>query len=266
MAIEEAVTREAGLALDLIGRLSSGIGPRRPCSEAEAQAAQLAIDWLAEHGVKADVEPFRGYASFAHPYGLILGASLVGTLLQKRRRRTGNALTLGALTAFALEGDLRVTPISDLVARATSANVIASVAPAGEERQCVCVAGHLDSTRSGPMFHPQVVPHLRVLFQIPAVAAAIAVYALASPSFTTQFADILDKWGYSNRVLRYELYDKEGELTFTSGLAGLKLDDELATLLAFPAIDAPSVALYQNQVGEYAVQLRVAHASARAQR
>jgi len=74
-------------------------------------------------------------------------------------------------------------------------------------------------------------------------------YALASPSFTTQFADILNKWGYGPRVLRYELYDKEGNLTFTSGLAGLKLDDELATVLAAPAMEAPTVALYQSQDG-----------------
>jgi len=74
-------------------------------------------------------------------------------------------------------------------------------------------------------------------------------YALASPSFTTQFADILNKWGYGPRVLRYELYDKEGNLTFTSGLAGLKLDDELATVLAAPAMEAPKVALYQSQDG-----------------
>ena len=74
-------------------------------------------------------------------------------------------------------------------------------------------------------------------------------YALAGPSFTTQFADILNKWGYGPRVLRYELYDKEGNLTFTSGLAGLKLDDELATVLAAPAMEAPKVALYQSQDG-----------------
>jgi hypothetical protein len=45
-------------------------------------------------------------------------------------------------------------------------------------------------------------------------------YALSSPSFTTQFTDILDKWGYSHRVLRYEIYDQKGNLAFTSGLAG----------------------------------------------
>ena len=33
-------------------------------------------------------------------------------------------------------------------------------------------------------------------------------YALSSPSATPQFAEILDKSGYSHRVLRYELYDQ----------------------------------------------------------
>jgi hypothetical protein len=168
------ITGKAEPALDLIRRLASDIGPRRPCSDAEAEAAQAAIDWLAEHGVRAETEPFRGYSTFAHPYGLILGASLAGALLQKRHRKAGNILTVAALKAFALEGDLRITPISDLVARKGSANVVATVPPAGEELQRVCVAGHLDSTRSGLMFHPRVVPHLRALFQIPAVAAAIA--------------------------------------------------------------------------------------------
>jgi peptidase M28-like protein len=170
----ETISHGAAPALDLIHRLASEVGPRRPCSEAEAVAADVAVAWLAERGVQARTEPFRGYSSFAHPYGLILGASLAGVLLQERRPMTGNALTLAALMAFALEGDLRVTPVSDLVARRPSANVVASVAPAGEELQRVCLAGHLDSTRSGLMFHPRVVPHLRVLFQIPAVAAAIA--------------------------------------------------------------------------------------------
>ena len=74
-------------------------------------------------------------------------------------------------------------------------------------------------------------------------------YASRASWLTTQFADILDKWGYGHRVLRYELYDKYGNLAFTSGLAGLKLDDELATVLAAPAMEAPKVALYKSQDG-----------------
>lgn len=167
-------------ALDLIHRLAVEVGPRRPCSDQEAQAAQIAIDWLAERGVEATTEPFRGYSTFAHPYGLILSASLAGALLQKGGRRAGDALSVAALVAVALEGELRLTPVSDLVAHRSSANVVASVPPSGEERQRICVAGHLDSTRSGLMFHPRVVPHLRALFQIPIVSAALVA---ADPVF-----------------------------------------------------------------------------------
>jgi diguanylate cyclase (GGDEF)-like protein len=74
-------------------------------------------------------------------------------------------------------------------------------------------------------------------------------YALASPSATPQFADILANTGYGHRVLRYELYDREGQLEFTSGLSGLQLDDSLASLLASPADEAPKVTLYQSSGG-----------------
>jgi diguanylate cyclase (GGDEF)-like protein len=74
-------------------------------------------------------------------------------------------------------------------------------------------------------------------------------YALASPSATPQFADILNKTGYGHRVLRYELYNREGQLEFTSGLSGLQLDDNLASLLASPADEAPKVTLYQSSGG-----------------
>jgi diguanylate cyclase (GGDEF)-like protein len=75
-------------------------------------------------------------------------------------------------------------------------------------------------------------------------------YALASPSATPQFGEILEKAGYGHRVLRYELYDRSGQLVFTSGLSGLQLDENLAaTLLASPSDEAPKVTLYQSSGG-----------------
>ncbi len=71
-------------------------------------------------------------------------------------------------------------------------------------------------------------------------------YALTSPSPTPQFADILQKSGYANRVLRYELFDRDGHLAFTSGLAGLELDDKLVSLLVSPAAEEPQVTLYRG--------------------
>jgi diguanylate cyclase (GGDEF)-like protein len=71
-------------------------------------------------------------------------------------------------------------------------------------------------------------------------------YALTTPSLTPQFADIIDKSGYRQRVLRYELYDRQGNLAFTSGLSGLQLDGDLTTLLGSPASTAPEITLYRG--------------------
>jgi hypothetical protein len=166
--------QSAAPALDLIRRLASDIGPRRPCSEAEAAGADVAVAWLAEHGVPAKVESFEGYSTFALPFGVMLGTSLAGALLQQRGKRLGDLLAAGALAGIVLEGDLRYTPVSDLLARRQSTNVVASIAPSGEERLRVCLCGHLDTSRSGLMFHPRLVPHLKELFLTPLAAAALA--------------------------------------------------------------------------------------------
>jgi hypothetical protein len=71
-------------------------------------------------------------------------------------------------------------------------------------------------------------------------------HALGRPSSRPRFGDILAKTGYGHRVLRYELYDRDGQLAFTSGLAGLKLEEELASLLASPAREEAKVTLYQS--------------------
>jgi peptidase M28-like protein len=170
----EALEQGAAPALELIQRLASGIGPRRPCSEAEAAAANVVVGWLAERGVPARIEHFTGYSSFAHPFGLMLGASLAGALLQRHGKRLGDLLAAGALAGIALEGDLRTTPVSDLLSRQPSTNVVASIPSSGEERLHVCVCGHLDTSRSGLMFDPRLVPHLRELFLTPLAAAALA--------------------------------------------------------------------------------------------
>ena len=83
------------------------------------------------------------------------------------------------------------------------------------------------------------------------VSEGIAVFDkdLQLICWNRQFGEILDKSGYGRRVLRYELYDKSGALVFTSGLSGLQLDDNLATLLASPADESPKVALYQSSAG-----------------
>jgi hypothetical protein len=116
--IVTADSQGADEALDLIRRLAVDVGPRRPCSHEEKRAAQLLERWLDERRVAAECEHFDGYASFGYPYALIMGAALAGGLLQRRGRRLGDVLAAASLAVAALEGDLRVTPLSDLLSSA----------------------------------------------------------------------------------------------------------------------------------------------------
>ena len=55
--------------------------------------------------------------------------------------------------------------------------------------------------------------------------------------------------GNGHRVLRYELYDDAGNLTFTSGRAGLQLDRDLADAGGIGSVTEPKVSLYNRSDG-----------------
>ena len=169
-------------AVEIIRLLASEIGPRRSCSAAEERAGQALVGWLEERGVEADLQRFLGYSSFAHPYAAIFSTVLAGGFLHRRGRAIGSALNAAALAALALEGDLRITPVSDLLSRRPSVNVVASVPPRGDERARVCLCGHLDSTRSGLMFHPTAQKQLPLLLALPGTSAALTAAAPLLPS------------------------------------------------------------------------------------
>ena len=173
----QIVSSEPGVgeALDLIHTMASEIGPRRPCSDAEKDVANRLAAWLRDRDVDARIEEFRGYSTFALPYGALFGATLAGGLLQgssrRRLRRMGDTIAAASLVTGALEGDLRWTPLSDALARSPSVYVTGRVRASGPARRRVCLCGHLDSTRSGLMFHPRVVRHLAPLLQVPLVSS-----------------------------------------------------------------------------------------------
>jgi hypothetical protein len=162
-------------ALDVIHTLASDVGPRRPCSDAEKDAANRLVTWLRARGLDARLEEFDGYSTFALPYGILFAAALSGGLLQRGRprrlRRVGDTLAIAAVVVAALEGDLRRTPLSTALSRQPSVNVVARVAATGPTRQRVCLCGHLDSTRSGLLFHPKLARWLAQMLQIPALSA-----------------------------------------------------------------------------------------------
>ena len=137
-----------------IGLLCEEVGPRRPTSQAEAVAAMAMRTELRAAGIEADTRPYPGHSSFAWPYGLILAAALAPALLPARLRRTRTALAAAAAGAMALEGELRTTPVSDFLARREGRSLVASLEPRAEARRTLCLVSHLDSSRSGLLFHP----------------------------------------------------------------------------------------------------------------
>ena len=130
-------------------------------------------DELAAAGVAAEIEPFPGYSSFAWPFGAILLAALAPAALPRRWRRARGALATLAAATLATEGGLVHTPLSRLLSRRTSQNVVATIEPRGEALRTLCLCCHLDTSRSGLMFQPGVVEHLNAI--ISAQSAAVLV-------------------------------------------------------------------------------------------
>ena len=143
-----------------IALLAGEIGPRRPTSQAESVAAVAMSTRLRERDVDARVEAYPGYSTFAWPYGVILAAALAPAAIPARFRSARAALALGAAVALALEGELRFTPVSRLLARREGRYVTAAVEPEEEPWRTLCLVSHLDTSRSGLLFHPALAPSL----------------------------------------------------------------------------------------------------------
>lgn len=177
MSADETALRTpaAERAQALIATLADEIGPRRPTSRAERLAAELLRDTLRAQGVDASVTPVPAHPSFGYPYGLLAGVVLASTLLPAHRRAPRAAMATAAAVLLTAEDGLVHTPVSDLFARRESRNIVGFVEPSGAVQRTVCLVAHIDSSRSGLLFHPTLAPHLRRLLQLQAVATAIAV-------------------------------------------------------------------------------------------
>jgi hypothetical protein len=177
--VEQAI--EATGAADRVARwtdtLATEIGPRRPTSRAERTAAEWLREQLREAGVDASLEPFRAYATFALPQSLPLVGALAAGSLGRRHTALGGLAALLALGLAAAEDDLRLRPLSRLLARRRSQNLVATIEPQGAASRTLCLVSHIDASRSGLLFHPAVAPRLRPL--LAATSAALAAQAAA---------------------------------------------------------------------------------------
>ncbi len=163
----------AAEAMRLIESLATEIGPRRPTSAAERRAAQVLRDDLATAGLDPRLESFDAYSTFGAPLGVLLALALLPSLVPRRRRVLRGSIAAAATALAALEGGLVNTPLSDLLSRRPSANLVAEIPPAGDERRTLCLVSHMDTSRSGLMFHPALLPYLH-----PALIAVSGAVAL----------------------------------------------------------------------------------------
>jgi hypothetical protein len=164
-ADELDVERDAQRAAEeIVALLADEIGPRRPTSAAEERAATALAERLGSVGAQTRIQPFRGVSTFAWAQAVPLAAALL--------RPGPLGLVLGAA-----EAELRLQLLTRLVSRRASQNVLASVEPKGDAVRTVALVSHLDSSRSGLLFHPALAPHLRRLLD--ASSAALLVVGLA---------------------------------------------------------------------------------------
>ena len=140
-----------------IAELADEIGPRRPTGPGEEAAAAALTARLDDAGIDAATERFDGYPTFAAPFGLILAAATAPALIPRSRPVLRTALAWLAAAGLVTEGSLRWAPLSALLSRRPSRNVVATIEPSGEVARTVCLVAHMDTSRSGLIFAPGLV-------------------------------------------------------------------------------------------------------------
>ena len=143
--------------LNWVRLLAEEVGPRRPGSDRELEAAERLAGRLRDCGLDARLEPFRGYPTFGLPFGLTIAAAISPELLPRSRVFARSLLAALAAAALATEGSLIRTPLGRALARWPSSNVVATIEPSAEVRRTLCLMAHYDTSRSGLIFDPRLV-------------------------------------------------------------------------------------------------------------
>jgi hypothetical protein len=172
-AIDTTVRDES--ALEWVRLLAEEIGPRRPTGPAERRAAELIADRLSRRGLSVEHHPFQGYETFAEPYGAALAVAVAGMPVARSRPLLAAGLAAAGAALTSAEDGLVRRPLTRFMARRPARNVVAAIEPTGEAIRTVCLVCHLDSSRSGLMFHRRFLPFLHAWIGTQAAAFAIAL-------------------------------------------------------------------------------------------
>ncbi len=162
--------------------LSETIGPRQCGSDNERQAARYIEGKLRSLGIPAERQEFLSIASFSPAQMVIILLSWAGVALLHWLPPLGFLCGAGALCLFILEADTRFS-IGQLMPKRQSHNIRGTLNPGRPKR--VVITAHMDSSRSGPNFHPKFVKGFRLSFFL--LLASLAIVALGAGWSTVRF-------------------------------------------------------------------------------
>jgi len=162
-------------AIEWVRLLTEEVGPRRPTGQAERRAAELVADRLSKQGITVEKRLFDGYSTFALPYGVPLAVALLGLLAIKKRPLVASALAAAGGGLISSEDQLIDRPLTRALARSPSRNLVATIEPREDTERTVCLVCHLDSSRSGLMFHRRFLPFLHAWIKTQAAALPVAI-------------------------------------------------------------------------------------------
>lgn len=173
--------------IEAVRHLSEVIGPRPPCSGQERWAAEFVTSDLGELGLSSSIERFRSGRSFGPVQLATFLLALAGSRLQRiQRGRHRHAVRLAGhasagLAAFTAirESRFQAGRVTGWLRRRESRNVAAKVESADDAELTACLVCHLDSSRSGLMFHPAITPILGNL--VAATGLAVIMQTVSGP-------------------------------------------------------------------------------------
>jgi hypothetical protein len=149
--------------LDHIRELARGIGPRPSTKEGERRAAAYIRGQLEKFGYLVKEEQFRSPESAGQILIPILVLALAGFAAAVLQSPAFALLLTGiALVFFVGENTTALKVISAVVPKGRSLNVVARLSPRELPRRRLVMVAHMDSARSGLMWHPRLVRGFRM--------------------------------------------------------------------------------------------------------
>ncbi len=152
---------------------------RYSTTEGERDAARYLKGKLEEMGMSPEIEPFRAQKTFSSIYAIIYGGFLIAIIIHYLAPFFGLAIMLIMAVIFYGEQTCAFSPLSRIVPRGDSQNVLARIpAQARAQAQMILVA-HYDTSKTSLAFAPGTVRFLRPLYMLSLFLIASAIVAMA---------------------------------------------------------------------------------------